>query len=58
MRILCASLLLAYASAFTLQPNAFATVKPSTSATEDSAHRNRRATVVHDGKANGKFLST
>ena len=59
MRFLCASLLLAAASAFTTQRNAFSTVTPSRArdvvdAESSSAHRTRRATIVMDGKANGK----
>lgn len=57
MKFLCvAATALATASAFTTSPGAF-TVSPSAPALNDvfqagSAHRNRRATIVMDGKAN------
>ena len=64
MRALISSaLLLAVASAFTTQPNAFTTVSPSVGERASglvdnmasAAHRTRRATIVMDGKANGKI---
>ena len=62
MRLLFTATLLAVASAFTTQPNAFTTVSPSVGERADpvfadqqsGAHRTRRATIVMDGKANGE----
>ena len=52
--IVASSFLLAVASAFTTQqPHV---VAPRTGVADEAiAHRNRRATVVADGKANGTF---
>jgi len=61
MRLLCASLLVAAASAFATQRNAFSTVTPSRARevvdaeSSSAAHRTRRATIVMGGKANGKL---
>ena len=59
MRFLCLASLLAVASAFTTQPNAFTSVNPSVAenvvAEQSNAHRSRKATIVMDGKANGTF---
>jgi F-type H+-transporting ATPase subunit gamma len=58
MRILSLFALLSVASAFTTQHSAFTTNTPSVGervnnvVSESSAHRNRRATIVMDGKAN------
>lgn len=60
MRILIAASLLACASAFTTpQPmqRAFTSpVQPRVEEEQANAHRNRRATIVMDGKANGTLL--
>lgn len=52
---------LATASAFTTSPAAFTTSVPQVGgavnnvfSNEGNAHRNRRSTIVMDGKANGK----
>jgi hypothetical protein len=62
MRVICLASLFAAAAAFTTQPNAFTTNAPmvgerasSGLAEQGVAHRNRRATIVMDGKANGEF---
>jgi hypothetical protein len=63
MRLICIASLFAATAAFTTQPNAFTTNAPlvgeraSTNgvAEQGLAHRNRRATIVMDGKANGEF---
>lgn len=54
---------LATASAFTTSPAAFTTSVPQVGgavnnvfSNEGNAHRNRRSTIVMDGKANGKLL--
>ena len=63
MKFLCVAVagLVASAGAFQAQPAAFTTHSPSVGGvvndvfTESgSAHRNRRATIVMDGKANGE----
>ncbi len=53
---------LATASAFTTSPAAFTTSVPQVGgavnnvfSNEGNAHRNRRSTIVMDGKANGKY---
>lgn len=60
MKLLLAVTLLAVASAFTSQPNvAFksaAVVDTSVAEPVAVAHRNRKATIVMDGKANGTLL--
>jgi len=59
MRILIAASLLACASAFTTQQpmRAFTSpVQPRVEEEQANAHRNRRATIVMDGKANGTLL--
>lgn len=64
MRFLCLAALLASACAFTSQPAAFTTNSPVVGergidnvvvgqSSSSSSHRNRRATIVMDGKANG-----
>jgi hypothetical protein len=63
MRFICLASLFAAAAAFTTQPNAFTTNAPLVGerassngvAEQGLAHRNRRATIVMDGKANGEF---
>jgi len=58
MRILSFLLAVSFASAFTTQHAAFTTSSPSVGervtdvAAESNSHRNRRATIVMDGKAN------
>jgi len=59
MRFVCLAALLAVASGFTTQPNAFTKIPSRVSdavVDQSSAHRNRRATIVMGGKANGEFL--
>lgn len=62
MKFLVAATLLAVASAFTSQPSAFqktANVVPVdrvAEADEPVSHRNRKATIVMDGKANGTYV--
>ena len=64
MRFFCLAALLASACAFTQQPAAFTTQSPvvgerafdNVVAAPSSSHRNRRATIVMDGKANGEFI--
>jgi hypothetical protein len=66
MRFLCLAALLASACAFTSQPAAFTTYSPVVGergtdnvvapSSSSIAHRNRRATIVMDGKANGTSL--
>jgi hypothetical protein len=61
MRVICLASLFAATAAFTTQPNAFSAPlvgeRASTNgvAEQGLAHRNRRATIVMDGKANGEF---
>jgi len=56
MRFLCCALLLAAASAFTPNVAFTKTATPQVSvADESAAHRTRKATIVMDGKANGRF---
>jgi hypothetical protein len=62
MRFICLATALATACAFTSQPAAFTTSSPSVGgrAFDDvvapsTSHRNRKATIVMDGKANGEF---
>eukprot|EP00566_Odontella_aurita_P035446 CAMPEP_0113568386 /NCGR_PEP_ID=MMETSP0015_2-20120614/23819_1 /TAXON_ID=2838 /ORGANISM="Odontella" /LENGTH=86 /DNA_ID=CAMNT_0000470919 /DNA_START=132 /DNA_END=392 /DNA_ORIENTATION=+ /assembly_acc=CAM_ASM_000160 len=63
MKFLCVAGLLASAAAFQAQPAAFTTqshavggsVNGAFSAAEGTAHRNRRATIVMDGKANASW---
>jgi hypothetical protein len=63
MRFICLASLFAATAAFTTQPNAFTTNAPLVGerassngvAEQGLAHRNRRATIVMDGKANGEF---
>jgi len=61
MKFLCVAAALATATAFTTSPAAFTTSSPAVGGavhnvfTETgNAHRNRRATIVMDGKANGE----
>ena len=59
MRFFCFAGLLASAAAFTSQP-AITTNVPVVGdvvSTPNTAHRNRRATIVMDGKANGEYCS-
>lgn len=63
MRFFCLATLVAAATAFTSAPNAFTTTQPAVGerasfgvVDQSTAHRNRRATIVMDGKANGEFL--
>jgi len=60
MRFFCLAALLASASAFTSGPAAFTTNSPVVGeraidnvVAPSQSHRNRRATIVMDGKANG-----
>ena len=55
MKFFFAATLLAVASAFTSQPNVAlqTAVAPADVVAEPVAHRNRKATIVMDGKANG-----
>jgi hypothetical protein len=63
MRFFCLAALLASACAFTSQPAAFTTHSPvvgeraidNVVVAPSSSHRNRRATIVMDGKANGEL---
>ena len=59
MKLLCVASLLATAGAFTTSPAAFTTQSYSVGvnniAESGEAHRTRRATIVMDGKANGKL---
>ena len=60
MKVLCSLSLLAVASAFAPQPVAFTTMTPSVAdrsvlATEPVTHRTRKATIVMDGKSNGRL---
>jgi hypothetical protein len=64
MRFFCLATLLATACAFTSQPAAFIKNSPLVGerAVENvvapgTAHRNRRSTIVMDGKANGEFYN-
>jgi F-type H+-transporting ATPase subunit gamma len=64
MRFFCLATLLATACAFTSQPAAFIKNSPLVGerAVENvvapgTSHRNRRATIVMDGKANGEFYN-
>lgn len=63
MKLLCFASLLAVATAFTTQPNAFTTKLPLVGGRDNgdgleqqngAAHRTRRATIVMGGKANGE----
>jgi len=62
MRLFCLASLVAVATAFTSQPNAFTVTtsvvgeraSSSIEQSSSSAHRTRRATIVMDGKANGE----
>jgi F-type H+-transporting ATPase subunit gamma len=60
MKVICLASLLAVANAFTTQRNAFTTTPSvverasNNVMAEPIAHRNRRATIVMDGKANGE----
>lgn len=60
MKFLCFATLAATASAFTTAPGALVTpAAPSLGNVfngEGNAHRNRRSTIVMDGKANGEFI--
>ena len=53
MRFFCLLTLLAAASAFTTQSRSVGGFSKNVVA-DNSAHRNRRATIVMDGKANGE----
>jgi hypothetical protein len=62
MRVLCIAATLATACAFTSQPAAFTTNSPLVGERQtdnvlasSNAHRNRKSTIVMDGKANGEF---
>jgi hypothetical protein len=62
--LLAAVSLVATATAFTASPAAFTTRNANVGScavdnvvAEGSAHSNRRATIVMDGKANGEFVS-
>jgi hypothetical protein len=61
MRVICLASLFAATAAFTAQPHAFTTNAPlvgeraSGVPEQGIAHRNRRATIVMDGKANGEY---
>ena len=62
MKLLCLAYLLASASAFTSSPAAFTTQSQNVGQrnndgvfSESNVHRNRHATIVMDGKANGEF---
>lgn len=61
MRFFCLTTLLATAAAFTSQPAAFTTSnnlvgeRVVDNVVAPTSHRNRRATIVMDGKANGEF---
>jgi len=62
MKFLCVASLLATAAAFTNSGGAFTAYSPSVGErsvnnvfADSSAHRTRKATIVMDGKANGKF---
>lgn len=60
MKYLCIASLLATAAAFTTSPSAFSTVSVGERAidkhiSDNASHRTRRATIVMDGKANGRF---
>ena len=64
MRFFCLAALLASAAAFTQQGAAFTTQSPAVGerafdnvVVPSSSHRNRRATIVMDGKANGEFIT-
>ena len=54
MKFFCVATLLATASAFTTGP-AFAPQTIGNNVLDGQAHRTRKATIVMDGKANGKF---
>ena len=63
MKLLCVAGLLATASAFQATPAAFTTQSYSVGEraandihADSAAHRTRRATIVMDGKANGKYF--
>ena len=65
MRFYCLAAILASATAFTSQSGAaFTTTSPAVGGAFNdvvaapTAHANRRATIVMDGKANGTFLRT
>ena len=53
MRFFCLLSLLAVASAFTTQSRSVGGINKNVVA-ENTAHHNRRATIVMDGKANGE----
>jgi hypothetical protein len=60
MKVLCSLSLLAAAQAFAPQPAAFTTLTPNVGdrgifQMEPATHRTRKATIVMDGKANGRF---
>ena len=55
MKFLAFASILATASAFTVTPNAFTVNTPLNVQEDVSAHRSRKATIVMDGKANGKI---
>ena len=58
MRFFCLTTLLATAAAFTSQPAAFTNSNNLVgvdNVVAPTSHRNRRATIVMDGKANGEF---
>ena len=59
MKLLCVASLLATAGAFTTSPAAFTTQSFGVNniAQSGEAHRTRSATIVMDGKANGKLSS-
>jgi hypothetical protein len=58
MRVICLAALLASACAFTSQPAPLAGERISDNVVAPgNAHRNRRATIVMDGKANGEFFT-
>lgn len=63
MRVLCLAAILASACAFTSHSAAFTPNSPlvgerqiDNAFSSSGAHRNRKSTIVMDGKANGKFL--
>jgi len=64
MKLLCIASLIASAGAFTSSPAAFTSQSCNVgqdlgnkiSAASGTAHHNRRATIVMDGKANGEYV--
>ena len=62
MKFLCFASVLATAAAFTTSPSAFSSTTVGERAMENvfadnAAHRTRKATIVMDGKANGRFYA-